>query len=238
MGVATIKEKNMAMGSWYETDASGQKRPVSEPSIHTLVEGQESEILRRAVALGKKHLLKAVAVAVHDEAADGRVFTIRLGQVDDRVMLAVVEHFLKSGVGGATLLLDRNEMRLLAENAESIEIVETATRQIPDEFEPVLSGLPARVEFIGLDQYDEFLVAKSTASAKVRADVFLSGVRTSWSRLAGGDRDDLELGLSAEDAEAVAIGEEASRQSAKVRADVFLSGVRSSWSRTAGEGSR
>lgn len=182
MGVATIKQKNMAMGSWYQIDrATGEKTPISEPSIHGLIEGQESEILRRAAALGKKHNQQAVVVAVHDEAAEGRVFTLRLGDVRDDVLEATTAHFVTAGLGGAITFLDKPEFRFLAEDAEAVAIVELAAVEIPDEFEPKLSSVRARVDFVGSDRYDELLTASPRPDGGIRADVFISGVRTSWS---------------------------------------------------------
>lgn len=180
VGTATVETKSRSLGAWYETDSSGKKIAVSEPSVHMIVEGDEDEIIREAAMVGKEFDQQAVAVAVHDAAGEGRVFSLQLGATTDRGrMEAVLQHVLDAGLGGATAHLDPPpSFHLLALTAVEAKMVRDAVDGLPEDFGAVLVETPARVRFVGSDEYASVIGTKYAAKAgKVKADVFIGGVR-------------------------------------------------------------
>ena len=179
VGEAKLDEHNRALGAWYETDPEGKKAPVSEPSFHAVVHGDEQEILRRAAALGRKYGQQAVAVAVHDPAGEGRVFAVDLGEgAGDRAVETTIAHLLEAGLSGATGLLDRPSLRLLATGPEDAAVIERVVAGLPKEYGASARATPARVRFLGESEYDSVIAGKAAAAgAEVTAEVIVGGVR-------------------------------------------------------------
>lgn len=179
VGEAKLDERNRAVGAWYETDVEGKRMPVSEPSFHAIVRGDEHEILRRAAALGRKYGQQAVAVAVHDPSGEGRVFAVDLREgADDRAVETMIAHFLEAGLGGATGLLDRPSLRLLATGPEDVAVIERVLAGLPKEYGALARATPARVRFVGESEYETLIAAKAAAAdGEVVAEVLVGGVR-------------------------------------------------------------
>lgn len=94
-------------------------------------------------------------------------------------MEAVLQHVLDAGLGGATAHLDPPpSFRLLALTAAEAKMVRDAVDGLPEDFGAVLEETPARVRFVGSDEYDTVIGTKYAANeGKVKADVFIGGVR-------------------------------------------------------------
>lgn len=186
VGEVKVGEKNRAIGAWFETDEAGEKVPVSEPSFHSVVEGEEREVLRRAAALGLKYGQEAVAVAIHDPAAEGRVFTIAFSEgAGDEAVETAIAHFLAAGLGGATGMTDRPALRLLATSADEAEVIERALADLPGDYEATSESRPARVRFLVDSEYEELITGKEAAAdgETVVAEVIIGGVRRRSSEL-------------------------------------------------------
>lgn len=186
VGEVRVSEKNRAIGAWVETDAEGNQVPVSEPSFHSVVEGDEDEVLRRAAALGRKYGQEAVAVAVHDPAGEGRVFVVDLAEgAGDQAVETTIAHFLKAGLGGATGMTDRPALRLLATSAEEADTIEKALEELPEEYGATATSTAARVRFLMDSEYEDLIGRKVAAGPRsVVADVIVGGVRR-WAKKLG-----------------------------------------------------
>lgn len=174
-----VQEKQEAFGAWYE-EHEGKKIPRMEPSFAVVVEGGEQDILRDAAGLGKDFEQKAVLVAIYDAAGEGAVFHLDVDpdKMNDRVRGAIVQHFLEAGLGGATSLLDRPSFRLAATSPADADIIREAAKRLPAEFKAKLTAIPARVRFIGENEYDSILAGKAAALEEgVVAEVILGGIR-------------------------------------------------------------
>lgn len=181
MGEATIMSKNRAMGAWHETDEkTGTKIPVTEPSVHVTVDGHESEIKKRAAAIGREHKQQSVGMAIHDPAGEGRIFAIHFDpKLKDEHVEAAIQHYLDSGLGGATSHLDKNTLILLAQNPKEQEIVRKATEKLPKEYNATMKEAAARVRFIGEKEFDDIIAGKAAEADRegtTTVDLFFGGI--------------------------------------------------------------
>ena len=171
---ARIEEKNRTVGA-YEEPAGH----VREPSIHGVVRGQEEAILKAAAGLGRKYGQDSVAVCVRDAGAEGRVMSVAFGgAIDDEDRDAIMDAVIGAGLPGASFLLDKAELKLLATDEESAARTRRVIAEaIPGRYGSRTTETAARVRFVGHDEYDGILAKAAGADADVVADVFLPAPR-------------------------------------------------------------
>lgn len=175
MGTASVLEHNLTSGGWEPAPGAPL---VAEPSAHTIVEGQERTILLRAAAIGTGLDRACVAVAIRDPSGAGAIFTVRVTpghdwheEIDD-----LAGPIVRAGAGGVSALLDRPELKVLADGPEAAARVREALGAIPSRFAPVASEIPARVHWLRAEDYDAYLdEPDDDGEPEVIAEVIIGG---------------------------------------------------------------